>query len=73
MNQKLKPILTALLAFVIAMLIIIFTPHIINHTNNLTEATQEKVIRWYIENNKAPYKEYDTYEDYVQMQNNIKK
>lgn len=70
--MKLKPILTTFIAFAIVMLIVFLTPHVINHTNNLTESTQEKVIRWYIDNNKAPYKEYESYEDYVRMQNNTK-
>ena len=65
--MKIKWIVTTLIAIAVALLIIIFVPRIINHTNNITESTQEKVIRWYIENKKEPYKEYESYEDYVRM------
>lgn len=66
---KLKQIITTILAIILILLIIVLTPVIVHRTTATTEATQEKVIRWYIENKKAPYKEYDTYEEYLADQN----
>ena len=63
--MKPKQITTTILAIILIMLIIVLTPVIIKHTTATTEATQEKVIRWYIENKKAPYKQYSTYEEYL--------
>lgn len=64
-SKKPKQITTTILAIIIILLIILLTPVIINKTTAATEATQEKVIRWYIENKKAPYKQYSTYEEYL--------
>lgn len=67
--MKIKPIITTILAIVLILLIILLTPVIIERSTAVTEATQEKVIRWYIENKKAPYKQYDSYEEYLADQN----
>ena len=62
---KQKQIITTISAITLILLIIILTPVMIKRTTATTEATQEKVIRWYIENHKAPYKQYSTYEEYL--------
>ena len=67
--MKFKAIVTTILAIIIILLIIILTPVIISKSTAAAEATQEKVIRWYIENHKAPYKQYSTYEEYLADQN----
>lgn len=67
--MKLKPIITTISAIALILLIIILTPVIINKSTAAAEATQEKVIRWYIENKKAPYKQYSSYEEYLADQN----
>lgn len=68
-SKKPKQITTTISAIIIILLIILLTPVIINKTTATTEATQEKVIRWHIENKKAPYKQYSTYEEYLADQN----
>lgn len=68
-SNKLKPIVTTISAIILILLIIMLTPVIIHRTTAATEATQEKVIRWYIENKKAPYKQYSSYEEYLTDQN----
>lgn len=70
-TRKLKPkqIITTILAIILILLIIMLTPVIVHRTTAATEATQEKVIRWYIENKKAPYKQYSSYEEYLADQN----
>ena len=67
--MKLKPIITTISAIVLILLIIMLTPVIIERSTVAAKATQEKVIRWYIENHKAPYKQYSTYEEYLADQN----
>ena len=67
--MKIKTIITTISAIALILLIIVLTPVIINKTTAVTEATQEKVIRWYIENKKAPYKQYSSYEEYLADQN----
>lgn len=67
--KKIKPIITTVSAIVLILLIILLTPIIIERSTAATEATQEKVIRWYIENKKAPYKQYGSYEEYLADQN----
>lgn len=67
--NKIKPIITTISAIVLILLIIILTPIIVSKSTTAAEATQEKVIRWYIENKKAPYKQYSTYEEYLADQN----
>ena len=68
-SKKPKQITTTISAIIIILLIILLTPVIINKTTATTEVTQEKVIRWYIENHKAPYKQYSSYEEYLADQN----
>ena len=67
--MKIKTIITTISAIVLILLIIILTPVIINKSTAAAEATQEKVIRWYIDNHKAPYKQYDSYEEYLADKN----
>lgn len=67
--MKTKQIITTISAIIIILLIIMLTPVIVHRTTAATEATQEKVIRWYIENKKAPYKQYSSYEEYLADQN----
>ena len=66
---KTKQITTTILAIILIILIIMLTPTIVHRTTAATEETQEKVIRWYIENKKAPYKQYSSYEEYLADQN----
>ena len=68
-SKRIKQIITTILAIILIMLIIVLTPVIVQRTTATTEATQEKVIRWYIENHKAPYKQYSSYEEYWADQN----
>lgn len=68
-SNKLKAIITTISAIALILLIIILTPVIVERSTDATEATQEKVIRWYIENKKAPYKQYSSYEEYLVDQN----
>lgn len=67
--MKPKAIVTTISAIVLILLIVMLTPVIISKSTAAAEATQEKVIRWYIENKKAPYKQYSTYEEYLADQN----
>ena len=66
---KSKQIITTILAIILILLIIVLTPVIVHRITATTEATQERAIRWYIENHKAPYKQYSSYEEYLTDQN----
>lgn len=67
--MKLKQIIITTSAIALILLIIVLTPVIVDKITTSAEATQEKVIRWYIKNKKAPYKQYSSYEEYLSDQN----
>lgn len=48
--------------------VIIFCIYSFNYQKQKSPEIEQKVIEWYIDNNKSPYKEYESFEEYVQTQ-----
>lgn len=55
-----------IISVITVLAVIIFCIYSFKYQKQKSPEIEQKVIEWYIENNKAPYKNFGSYEEYLE-------